>query len=175
MGTTRNRLVITHRLAEKKKSKNICTCPHWCRANCILCHCQLHHSCCITEPEITVTQAESAASSFMSACSSAHIQCSIILWQPAQHVGCRAALSCTCQRAQQVPSKQHQLQQHILHLIQIEVLGDAQTHCSIIQTTQHVGKQRSVCKRDRADMWVPMPTSAASVPYEQLQQHIFHH
>jgi len=67
MGTTRGRLVVTG----------------WQDA-----HCHSHHSCCITQPRVKQSlRRKTAVSSLSSTCSSAHIHCSIILRQPAQHVG----------------------------------------------------------------------------------------
>ncbi len=67
LGSTRGRLVITG----------------WQDA-----HCHSHHSCCITQPRVKQSpRRKTAVSSLSSTCSSAHIHCSIILRQPAQHVG----------------------------------------------------------------------------------------
>ena len=67
-------------------------------------------------------------------------------------------LSCTCQRAQQVPNRQQLQPGHAASL------SDALTHCSSIHTTQSgepVGNHCSVCVGVRADMWVPTPTRPA--------------
>jgi len=62
-------------------------------------------------------------------------------------------------------SERSDLQWALKASLQITQNSDAQIHCSIIHTTQPMGNQRSVCKRDKADMWAAelhMPMNAAS-------------
>ncbi len=88
MATTRSRMVITHCSADKTSAPFPIAVQRGQIAASLIVD-PITHAASLS-PE-TVTQSQSAASSLMPACSTAHIHCSIthtiILWQPAQLVG----------------------------------------------------------------------------------------
>lgn len=83
-------------------------------------------------------------------------------------MGCRAALSCACQRAQQVPDKQ-QLQQHIHHH-PWECSVDFERRCFVMQRNWSASDSKCLCLCGEGNTVVTGVGSGRSWTFQSHQQ-----